>query len=255
MPKYRCLLHLPATTCNQLHGKRFSSTTDANTAPLTESPATNAVAGQTPLDANSINDTKASKPVYGVTDAKEHPGLPYTGFTTNRMRWAIRLGDIIVGVTLGGALVWGFNFMFDWPDVCQTVVETACLDPFFQEKIGIPAHGSYFWSGTVRPRQFANVSIPVSGPNGKGQLSARCRYHARTGLWHIHLLEISFPGSSRLFSLTMPRVPHPLGDKWADKKPHDASQKLWPDPHVPPNMVLPVASEPKPGPEQKAAKS
>jgi len=102
-----------------------------------------------------------------------------------------------LGMVLGGGLTaWVYlfgQFILEWPEPCQMIVDAGALSPLVIARIGLPCRRSFLWSGTVDELR-CNVSIPVSGPRGSGVLHGRC---VRDRKWELVSLSCQFGDDSR----------------------------------------------------------
>jgi len=90
-----------------------------------------------------------------------------------RRKFFIQFLGMVVG---GGLATWAYlfgQFVLEWPEPCQVVIDAGARSPLIIERIGIPFRRSLLWSGTVDELR-CNVSIPISGPCGAGVLHGRC---------------------------------------------------------------------------------
>ena len=81
-------------------------------------------------------------------------------------------------------------------DAYKEAMARAQADPRVIEKIGQPMRSGWFVSGSVNTNPAsgqADLSIPISGPNGKGKIYVGAKKTA--GRWRFETLEVEVDGS------------------------------------------------------------
>lgn len=126
---------------------------------------------------------------------------PKNVMSNERLLFAFNIADVCIGLGVGLTLAWAAKFVFDWPEVCQIMVEQAEQHPLIEQELGLPLKASYFWSGSVSEERGV-VTIPVTGPNRSGVLEGRAVLEQNG--WRILLLQCVFPPSPQRISILDP---------------------------------------------------
>jgi hypothetical protein len=125
--------------------------------------------------------------------------------------WKIPLGFltlIFLGSVLATILVTVIITSFHNSDVYQLVWAKAAENSQVREQIGEPMTAAWFIFGQLNVNGStgtANLSIPISGPKGKG--SIRAVAYKSAGVWRFTYLQVSIdgrPGSIDLLSVQPP---------------------------------------------------
>ena len=89
----------------------------------------------------------------------------------------------------------------------QLAVKRATESPAVAAKLGIPMHVGWLVSGNVNlngPEGNASLSIPVSGPNGKGDIIVVGKKHGNH--WNFETLEVDVTGEDEPIPLQEPEL-------------------------------------------------
>ncbi len=100
-----------------------------------------------------------------------------------------------------GAVVFGFNSMKSTA-VYQHALTTATSNPEVINALGEPIEAGLLLTGSINVSDEAgdaNLTIPISGPNGKGYVYLEAI--RTTGDWDFHILEVEIEGSSGRINL------------------------------------------------------
>ena len=90
-------------------------------------------------------------------------------------------------------------------DVYKEALARAKASPAVAEALGTPIKAGYFISGNIKvsgPSGDADLSIPISGPRGKGTIYVEARKSA--GEWSFSLLEVKIAGTQERIDLLQP---------------------------------------------------
>jgi hypothetical protein len=137
------------------------------------------------------------------------PTRPQTWFDRNR-KWLIPvliIGSVLVLALFVGGLFWGVETMMRSSYAYQLAVERATESPAVAAKLGKPLHIGSFVSGNVHfsgTEGSAALSIPVSGPNGKGKIMVAGKKHANR--WTFETLELDVTGQDEPIPLLLPEA-------------------------------------------------
>jgi hypothetical protein len=135
------------------------------------------------------------------------PRRPQTWFDRNR-KWLIPVlvvGGVLVLALFVGGLLWGVESMMRGSYAYQLAVKRATESPAVAAKLGNPLHVGWLVSGNVNfsgSEGSASLSIPVSGPNGKGQIIVVGKKHANR--WNFETLELNVAGEDAPIPLLQP---------------------------------------------------
>ena len=115
------------------------------------------------------------------------------------LKWVIVAGVLLCLLTfalfVGGVLMLAMSAMRS-NDVHRTAMERVAAHPEAVARLGSPVEAGFFTSGSieVNPRSgSADVSIPVSGPKGEGEVSVVAR--KRAGVWYFDVLQLESQGA------------------------------------------------------------
>jgi hypothetical protein len=140
-------------------------------------------------------------------------------------KWAVPVlvvSCLLVLTLFVGGIVWGVTPMIRSSYPYQLAVQRATESPAVAAKIGKPLHIGWLITGNVNfngPEGNASLSIPVSGPNGKGDSIAVGKKHANH--WNFETLEVDVTGEDEPIPLLKPELkptpvpetsPSPTGD-------------------------------------------
>jgi hypothetical protein len=100
-------------------------------------------------------------------------------------------------------------------DAYKTAIQRAEDSPQVAQKIGYPLKVGWFTSGNinlVNDNGEANLSIPISGPRGKGHIEVSAK--KRHGKWTYQTLEVDVDGDDTAIPLLTPEIsePSPAGN-------------------------------------------
>jgi hypothetical protein len=145
---------------------------------------------------------------------------PRTWFERN-WKWLVPLLIVVVLVCcsafVGGLFyVIATEFRASYP--YQLAVKRATESPAVAAKLGRPLHVGWFISGNMNfsgTEGSATFSIPVSGPNGKGQIMVAGKKHGNR--WTFETLELDVTGQEEPIPLLQPEpspqlAPSPTGN-------------------------------------------
>jgi len=127
-----------------------------------------------------------------------------------RRKWLIPLlvvGGVLVLALFVGGLLWGVESMIRSSYAYQLAVKRANESPAVAAKLGKPLHIGWFVSGSVNfsgTEGSASLRIPVSGPNGKGQILVAGKKHANH--WDFETLELDVSGQEQPILLLDPAL-------------------------------------------------
>jgi hypothetical protein len=125
------------------------------------------------------------------------PPRPQTQFDRRR-KWLVPVlvvGAVLLVTLLVGGLLWGVESMMRASYAYQLAVKRATESPAVAAKLGKPLHIGWFVAGNVNfsdTEGSASLSIPLSGPNGRGQIIVVGKKHANN--WNFETLELDVAG-------------------------------------------------------------
>jgi Cytochrome oxidase complex assembly protein 1 len=146
------------------------------------------------------------------------PSRPQTWFHRNR-KWvipALIVGGILVLALFVGGLLWGVESMMRGSYAYQLAVKRAIESSAVEAKLGKPLHFGWFVSGNVNfsgTEGSAALTIPVSGPSGKGQIVVAGKKH--NNHWNFETLQLDVSGQDEPIPLLDPALdtaPSPTGN-------------------------------------------
>jgi hypothetical protein len=126
-------------------------------------------------------------------------------------RWKIPLGCLTLIFLIGvfvTVLLTIITTSFHGSDVYKQAMATATQNIQVREQIGEPVQSAWIVSGQLHINGSsgdANLSIPISGPRGKGLIRAVA--HKTGGVWRFSYLQVSIeggPGNIDLLSVQPP---------------------------------------------------
>jgi len=135
------------------------------------------------------------------------PPRPQTQFDRRR-KWLVPVlvvGGVLLVTLLVGGLLWGVESMMRASYAYQVAVKRATESPAVAAKLGKPLHISWLVSGNVNfsaTEGSASLSIPVSGPNGRGRIIVIGKKHANH--WNFETLELDVSGQDEPIPLLEP---------------------------------------------------
>jgi Cytochrome oxidase complex assembly protein 1 len=125
--------------------------------------------------------------------------------------WKIPLGCLILLLLVGGfvtILLTGILASFHSSDVYNQALARAAADPQVRAHLGEPVHPGWFISGQMNVSGSAgnaDLSIPVSGPRGKGVIRAVAV--KSEGVWRFTTLQVNIEGESEPLDLLSVQPP------------------------------------------------
>jgi cytochrome oxidase complex assembly protein 1 len=120
------------------------------------------------------------------------------GWLETNPRWKIPLGGLILLLLLvgfGTVLLTVIFASFHGSDVYKQALARASADSQVRERLGEPIQTGWFISGQLNVNGDAgnaDLSIPVSGPRGKGAIRAVAV--KRGGVWRFTTLQVGIDG-------------------------------------------------------------
>ena len=142
------------------------------------------------------------------------PRLQPSWFTRN-WKWALPLGALVLFllfISFIGGIFLLVETSFQRSDSYTQALARARSDPRVAEKIGGPLKAGWLASGSINtsgPSGAADISIPISGPKGKGTLYVVAKKSA--GLWTFKTLQVQVEGESERIDLLPPKENGPGG--------------------------------------------
>jgi len=127
-----------------------------------------------------------------------------------RTHWKV-LVAIWLGLSFSGgaiAFVWLHN-----SDAARMSIAKAESSPALIAQLGRPIETGWFISGNIEVQPgtgHAELSIPISGPKGKGTLYSEARKEA--GIWHLLALQYGADGSDDRLDLLADPDTNPAGN-------------------------------------------
>ena len=125
--------------------------------------------------------------------------------------WMIPLGFLtllVLIVLFGGAVMTIVTTMFRNSDVYREAMIRAAADPQVRERMGEPIQAAWLISGDLHVSGStggANLSIPISGPRGKGVIRAVASKAG--GVWRFNYLQVNVVGRSEPIDLLSVQPP------------------------------------------------
>jgi hypothetical protein len=119
---------------------------------------------------------------------------------------------LLFGAFVGGILKLVSSIMRS-SDAYKTAVQRAEESQLVTEKIGHPIKVGWFTSGNIDvsgDRGNADLSIPISGPRGKGHIEVSAK--KQHGKWTYQTLEVDVDGSDTAIPLLSPEISAPAGN-------------------------------------------
>jgi hypothetical protein len=124
----------------------------------------------------------------------------------------------LIVVSFIAVVLFGVEALIKDSDPYQLAVRRATESPAVAEKLGAPIHVEWFVSGSVNfsgSDGSVNLSIPISGPKGRGHIAVVGKEHAKR--WTFETLEVDVRGEDQPILLlqqgegTPPATPSPPG--------------------------------------------
>jgi hypothetical protein len=142
--------------------------------------------------------------------------MEYTASTTRKNRlkrnsvWMIGVGTVLFAVACIATIFYSVGTMLRDSDAFHLAVSAAQASPVLLEKVGSPMETGRFISGSIEVSPatgLAELSIPVSGPRGRGKLYVEA--HKSAGNWRMSLLQFVGEGTQTPIDL-LPAAPDPV---------------------------------------------
>jgi len=137
------------------------------------------------------------------------PPRPRNWFERN-WKWAVPVlvvACLVVLTVFIGGLLWGVTSMMRSSYPYQLAVKRATESSAVETKLGKPLQIGWLTSGNVNfngAEASASLSIPVSGPNGKGRIIVVGKKHANH--WNFETLEVDVSGEDQPIPLLEPEL-------------------------------------------------
>ena len=149
-----------------------------------------------------------------MTSPPSQPSAPFPvqprprNWLERNWKWAVPVvvfaGVLVLTLFIGG-IFWGVMSIIRSSYPYQLAVKRATESPAVAAKLGIPLHVGWLVSGNVNlsgPEGSASLSIPVSGPNGKGDIIVVGKKHGNH--WNFETLEVDVTGEDEPIPLQGP---------------------------------------------------
>ena len=118
--------------------------------------------------------------------------------------WKIPLGFLTLVLLMGlfaVGLISLISETFHHSDVYQQAMARAAANMLVHEQIGDPVHADWIIVGDLKlngSAGYANFSIPISGPRGKGRIRVVA---SKSGVWRFTYLQVYVDGQSNSIDL------------------------------------------------------
>jgi hypothetical protein len=125
-------------------------------------------------------------------------------------KWAVPVlvvSSLLVLTLFIGGIFWGVTSMMRASYPYQLAVKRATESPAVAAKLGTPLHIGWLVSGNLNfngPVGSASLSIPVSGPTGKGEIIVVGKKHGNH--WNFETLEVDVTGEDEPIPLLEPEL-------------------------------------------------
>ena len=142
-----------------------------------------------------------------------HPAGP--NWFARNWKWAVPLGLFALGLVFPvfvGSVFLLVETSFRRSEFYTGALARARANPQVSEKIGQPLQEGWLASGSMNtsgPSGDADLSIPISGPKGKGTLYLGAKKSA--GLWKFETLQVEVEGETKRIDLLQPEESGPGG--------------------------------------------
>lgn len=133
-----------------------------------------------------------------------HPQPMQRSWLERNARWKIPLGCLVLFLLLGAfvtVLIAVIMASFHNSVAYQQAVAKASENQQVRALIGEPIQPGWFISGSINVNGStgkADLSIPISGPRGKGSIRAIAR---KDGVWNFTWLQVTIEGRSEIIDL------------------------------------------------------
>lgn len=134
------------------------------------------------------------------------PHHPQRGWWSRNWKWFVPLGCLAITalVLIGIAAIVGVVFKaMKSSDVYREALRRAQSHPEVQAALGTPIEAGWWMSGQININNDtgnANITIPISGPQGKGTIHAVATKEG--GRWRYSRLEVQVAGGTAINLLT-----------------------------------------------------
>lgn len=147
------------------------------------------------------------------------PPPPYTmgppppsppGWWSRNYKWFVPVGCLTIILLFAGfiALIFGIVVgSMKSSDAYKMALAKAQQNPVVQQRLGTPIEAGSFVSGSINTSGTsgkADLTIPISGPKGKGEIYVDATKFA--GEWRFNQLEVGFDGDPQRVDLLQPVV-------------------------------------------------
>ena len=134
-------------------------------------------------------------------------------------KWKLLLGLLIALTVLGMAAVFGILMLImsllKGSDVAKGAMARARSNPAVVQHLGTPLVEGWFISGSINVSNSsgdADLTLPISGPRGKGTLFVTA--HKSAGTWTYSVMQVAFEGSPERIDLLAPPSVVQAPDSW-----------------------------------------
>jgi hypothetical protein len=134
---------------------------------------------------------------------------PTSTWFSRNWKWLLPVG-ILLSLLLFASFIGGILLVvessFQHSDSYVQALVLARADPQVVEKIGQPLKAGWMASGSINvagPSGDADISIPISGPKGKGTLHVVAKKSA--GQWRFETLQVEVTGAAERIDLLRPK--------------------------------------------------
>jgi hypothetical protein len=140
------------------------------------------------------------------------PALPGKNWFERNWKWVVPSGCLTIIVLLLGFAAGIFAIVelsFRSSDVYTQALTQAQANPQVSDKIGRPLNAGWFATGEINIHNDsgdADITIPISGPKGKGWIYAVAKKKA--GVWRYETLKVEVDGQEDQINL-LPAQPAP----------------------------------------------
>ena len=140
-----------------------------------------------------------------------HPEPMKKSWVERNPLWKIPLGVLVIMLLIVafGIIVFSIvTLSFHHSDVYQQAIVRAIQDPQVRDALGEPIKVGWFSSGELNVNGNtgnADLSIPISGPNGKGAIRAVAA--KADGVWHFTALQVTVVGRQSVIDLLSVQPP------------------------------------------------
>jgi hypothetical protein len=132
------------------------------------------------LAREKVNDLSATARHGGLLDSAAPPN-----WVDRNWKWLVALLlvlALLIVVSFIAVVLFGVEALKKNSDPYQLAARRATESPAVAEKLGTPIHVGWFVSGNINfsgSDGSVNLSIPVSGPNGRGHIGVVGKEHAK----------------------------------------------------------------------------